>query len=134
VRRKWTHRPTRRPGRPPITSDVRNLVVRLAKENPRWGYRRIQGELRKLGLHVSATSIRTILRTDGLHPAPRRAGPSWREFLRAQAKGIVACDFFTVETTWLRTRYVFSSSRWGAVGWCGEGQRPSPMQAGWPNR
>jgi len=96
VRRKWTHRPIRRPGRPAIASDVRDLVVRLAKENPRWGYQRIQGELRKLGLRISATSIRTILRASCLHPAPRRAGPSWREFLRTQAKGIVACDFFTV--------------------------------------
>ena len=95
--------PHRETGTPPITSDVRDLVVRLAKENPRWGYRRIQGELRKLGLRISATSIRTILRAAGLHPAPRRATSSWREFLRAQAKGIVACDFFTVETAWLRT-------------------------------
>jgi putative transposase len=77
------------------------------RENPRWGYRRIQGELRKLGLRISATSIRTILRAAGSRPAPRRAAPSWREFLGAQAKGIVACDFFTVETAWLRTLYVF---------------------------
>jgi putative transposase len=107
VRRKWTYRHTGRPGRPPINSDVRDLVVRLAKENPRWGYRRIQGELRKLGLHISANSIRTILWAAGLHPTPRRATPTWREFLRTQAKGIVACDFFTVETAWLRTLYVF---------------------------
>jgi hypothetical protein len=71
VSRKWTYRRTRRPGRPPITSDVRDFVVRLAKENPRWGYRRIQGEIGKLGVTISATSIRTILRTAGLHPAPR---------------------------------------------------------------
>src|SRR5438094_2528364 len=107
VRRKWTYRRTRRPGRPPITNDVRDLVVRLAKENPRWGYRRVQGELRKIGLRISATSIWTILRAAGLHPAPRRAAPGWREFLRAQAKGIVACDFLAVETAWLRTLSVF---------------------------
>src|SRR6266566_2677230 len=70
VRRKWTYRRTGRPGRPPIASDVRDLVVRLAKENPRWGYRRTHGELRKLGLRISATSIRTILRAGGLHPCP----------------------------------------------------------------
>src|SRR5207249_12265780 len=114
VRRKWTYRRTPGPGRPPITSDVRDLVIRLAKENPRWGYQRIQGELRKLGLAISPTSIRTSLRTGGLPPAPRRAGPSWREFLKAQAKGIVACDFFTVETTWLRTLYVFFGAPRGA--------------------
>jgi putative transposase len=107
VRRKWTYRHTRRSGRPPIASDIRDLVVRLAKENPRWGYKRIQGELGKLGLHISATSIRTILRADGLRPAPRRSAPSWGEFLRTQAKGTVACDFFTVEPVWLRTLYVF---------------------------
>jgi transposase InsO family protein len=78
----------------------------LAKENPRWGYRRIQGELRKLGVRVSATAIRSLLRRQCLAPAPRREGPSWREFLTSQASGILACDFFTVESVWLRTLYV----------------------------
>lgn len=105
VRRKWTFR--RRPtGQPPLDSELRELVLRLARENPRWGCVRIQGELRKLGIRVGATTIRTLLRRHELGPAPRRGGPSWSEFLRAQAQGIVACDFFTVETIWLRTLYV----------------------------
>ena len=106
VRRKWTYRRSGRPGRPPIEPEVRALILRLARENPRWGCVRIDGELRKLGLRVSATTIRTLLRTARLGPAPRRTGPTWTEFLRAQADGIIACDFFTVETAWLRTLYV----------------------------
>jgi putative transposase len=105
VRRKWTYR-HRRPGRPPLGRERRELVLRLARENPRWGCVRIQGELRKLGIRVGATTIRTLLRRHGLGPAPRRNGPSWAEFLRAQAEGMLACDFFTVETVWLRTLYV----------------------------
>ena len=83
-----------------------DLVVRLARENPKWGVVRIQGELRKLGVSVGATTIRSLLRRSGVGPAPRRDGPSWAEFLRAQARGIVACDFLTVETVRLRTLYV----------------------------
>ena len=106
VRRKWTFRRTGRPGRPPIDPELRALILRLARENPRWGCVRIDDELRKLGIRVAATTIRTLLRTARLGPAPRRTGPSWTEFLRAQADGIIACDFFTVETAWLRTLYV----------------------------
>jgi transposase InsO family protein len=81
-------------------------VLRLARENPRWGHRRICGELVKLGFDVSPTSIRRLLARAGLQPAPRRSGPSWREFLRAQAAGVVACDFFTAESLFLRRYYV----------------------------
>ena len=76
-------------GRPPLDPKIRDLVVRLGPENPRWGCVRIQGELRKLGVRVGATTIRTILRRAGVPPAPRRTGPSWSEFLRAQARGIL---------------------------------------------
>jgi transposase InsO family protein len=105
VRRKWTYR-RRLPGRRPLDPQVRELVLRLGRENPRWGCVRIQGEVRKLGIRVGATTIRSILRRFGVGPAPRRGGPSWGEFLRAQAEGIWAADFFTVETVWLRTLYV----------------------------
>jgi putative transposase len=102
VRRNWTYR-HRRPGRPPLDPEMVELIVRMASENPRWGYLRIRGELLKLGVRVSATTIRTVLRREGLGPAPRRRGPSWSEFQGSQARGIVAFDFFCVETTWLRT-------------------------------
>ena len=82
------------------------LILRLARENLRWGYRRIQGELKKLGVLVSATTIRTVLLRNGLRPAPRRTSATWRAFLRAQAWSIMATDFFTVETVWLTTLYV----------------------------
>ena len=82
------------------------LVLRLAKENPRWGYRRIQSELKKLDVSISATAICSLLRRHGFRPAPRRDGPLWKEFLAQQAAGIVACDFFCVETVWLKTLYV----------------------------
>ena len=103
VAKRWTY--TRPPGRPPITADVRALIVRLARENPRWGYQRIVGELKGLGVVVSATTVKKILRTEGLGPTVRR-GPSWREFLRTQANSIIAVDFFTVDTVWLQRLYV----------------------------
>jgi transposase InsO family protein len=106
VRRKW-RQPSRRRGRPTLTAEVRELVLRLARENPRWRHRRICGELTKLGFNVSPTSVRRLLSRARLEPAPRRSGPSWGEFLRAQATSIVACDFFTVETLFLRRSYVF---------------------------
>jgi hypothetical protein len=106
VRRKWTYRRPPCGGRPPITDEVRELILRMGRDNPRWGCIRIRGELTKLGIRVSATKIRMLLRANGLGPAPRRDGPTWSEFLRSQAKGILALDFFTVETLMLRTLYV----------------------------
>jgi putative transposase len=105
VRRRWTY-PHRRPGRPALADETVELIVRLAKENPRWGYLRIVGELRKLGVTVSKGSVANVLRRHGLPPAPRRTGPTWGEFLRSQAKGILATDFFTVDTVLLRRYYV----------------------------
>jgi hypothetical protein len=93
VRRKWTYGKEHKPGRSPIDSEVVALVLRMARENPRWGCVRICGELHKLGIRVGATTIRTLLRRHGLGPAPRRTGPTWAQFLRAQAEGVVACDF-----------------------------------------
>ena len=101
----WTY-PHRQTGRPPLDQEVQQLIVRLARENPRWGYQRIKGELQRLGVRVSATAIRTTLRRHGLDPASRRTATTWRAFLRRQAAGIIACDFFTVDTVWLRRLYV----------------------------
>jgi len=101
----WTY-PHRHTGRPPLDLKVQQLIVRLATENPRWGYQRIQGELLHLGVRVSATAIRTTLRRHGLDPAPRRTTTTWRTFLRQQAAGVLACDFLTVDTVWLRRLYV----------------------------
>ena len=106
VRWKWARYRNRRPGRPPLPAELRELILRLARENPRWGYKRIQGELKKLGIRVSATAIRKLLARRGLGPAPRRGGTTWRQFLAEQASSMVACDFFTVETVWLKRIYV----------------------------
>jgi putative transposase len=106
VRRRWTYPSNGRHPRA-LDPEIAGLVVRLARENPRWGYLRIVGECRKLGVRVSATSVRTILRRHHLGPAPRRGGPSWTQFLRTQAAGTLACDFLTVETIGLTRLYVF---------------------------
>jgi putative transposase len=103
--RRWTY-PRRRPGRPPIAAEVRALVLRLAAENPTWGHRRIHGELVGLGYQIAASTVWTILHTAGIDPAPRRSGPSWTQFLTAQAKGILACDFLHVDTVGLTRIYV----------------------------
>src|SRR5262249_60095590 len=93
-------------GRPPVERQVRELILRLARENTSWGYVRIVGELRRLGVEVSATLVRTVLARAGVPPAPLRDRQSWRSFLRAHGESILACDFFTVDTVWLRRLYV----------------------------
>jgi transposase InsO family protein len=105
VKGTWTY-PRRGPGRPPLDPEIQQLIVRLATENLRWGYQRIKGELLRLRVQVSATAIRTTLRRHGLDPAPRRTATTWQAFLHQQATGILACDFFTVDTIWLRRLYV----------------------------
>jgi len=105
VANHWTYS-HRRHGRPPIAREVRELVLRLARENTSWGYVRIVGELRRLGIDVSATLVRNILRAAGIPPAPERDRLSWRSFLRQHAATTLACDFLTVDTVLLRRLYV----------------------------
>ena len=104
VARRWTY-PHRPPGRPATDADLRALSVRLARENPGWGYRRVEGELARLGVRIAASTVWSILQPSGIEPVPRRSSETWREFLRAQASGIVACDFCTVDTVLFRRLY-----------------------------
>ena len=98
VRRRWAAPSMRgKTGRPTIRRRIRALVLRLARENPEWGYRRIHGELAGLGVKVAASTVWEILKKAGIEPAPRRPGPSWSQFLRSQAEAILACDFFTAD-------------------------------------
>jgi putative transposase len=106
VARRWTTTPTG-PGRPAIPTGLRALVVRLAAENPTWGYRRLHGELAGLGHQIGASTVWTILHRAGIDPSPRRPGPTWSQFLQAQAQAILACDLFHLDTIALHRLYAF---------------------------
>ncbi len=105
VTRKWDYSSRRRPGRPSTAAAIRKLVIRMAMDNPRWGHRRVQGELVKLGHPIAASTVGQILRDAGIDPAPRRTGPTWKQFLTAQARGILAVDLVHADTVLLRRIY-----------------------------
>lgn len=107
VRRTWAaYRGRPRRGRPPISKEVRQLIIRLARENPGWGYFRVRGELLKLGHTIAATTIRSVLLAAGIPPAPRRSGLSWKQFLTAHAESVIAADFICVDTVFFKRLYV----------------------------
>ena len=105
VTRKWDYSNRQRPGRPPTAAAIRKLVIRIATDNPTWGHRRVQGELVRLGHSIGASTVWQILQDAGMDPAPRRSGPTWKQFLTAQAHGILAADFVHVDTVLLRRIY-----------------------------
>jgi transposase InsO family protein len=106
VTRQWNYTNRRRPGRPSTAPAIRKLVIRMATDNPAWGHRRVQGELVRLGHRIAASTVWQILHAAGIDPAPRRTGPTWKQFLTAQARGILAADFVHVDTVLLRRLYV----------------------------
>ena len=133
VAKQWTY-PHRSLGRPPVDKAVRGLIVRLARENTGWGYVRIVGELRNLGVDVSATLVRNVLRAAGVPPAPQRDRLAWRSFIRQHAATMLACDFFTVDTVLLRRLYVLVFICVGAAGSSTSRARGTPTAPGCSNR
>jgi putative transposase len=129
ITRRWTTKPTR-PGRPAVPAGLRALTLRLATENPTWGYRRIHGELAGLGYRISASTVWKILTNAGIAPSTRRAGPSWTEFLRAQAHAILACDLFHLDTITLRRLYAFFVMSTPPAGYTSSASPPTPPAPG----
>jgi putative transposase len=120
VRRRWAARSIRgKTGRPATRRNIMALVLRLARENPGWGYRRIHGELAGLAVKVAASTVWEILKNAGIDPTPRRADPTWPQFLRSQAEAILACDFFTADLLDGTQAYVL-------VTWNQAGERRGP--------
>ncbi|GAA1138136.1 integrase core domain-containing protein [Streptomyces javensis] len=105
IARNWTFSQHRRPGRPSTAATVKQLILRLAKDNSTWGHRRIHGELARLGYSITPSTVWEILHAAGIDPAPQRAGPTWRQFLTAQARGILAADFLHLDTIALKRLY-----------------------------
>jgi putative transposase len=134
VRRKWTYGKIGKPGRPPVDPEVTELILVMARENPRWGCVRFRGELAKLGIKLGAATIRSILRRNGLGPAPRRSGPTWSQFLRARASGILATDFFAMETIRLKSLYVLFVIVLGTRRVHLAGSQPTRTRPGSPSR
>ena len=128
--RKYDTSKRRKPGRPPTIRGVARLVVRLAKENPLWGHRRIHGELTKPGVTVAPSTVWEILRAAGINPAPRRLGPSWRQFLHAQATGIIAAGFLHVDTVLLRRLHVLVFTDTAPAGCIWAASPPAPPATG----
>jgi putative transposase len=117
VRRKWTFKQGRKPGRPPIDAELERWILQVARDNPGLGYEKLAGELRKLGFTVSKTTVSTVLERPGVPPAPERyrRGSSWRVFLNHYRDQFLACDFFTVEILGLQTLYVLFFLEHGTI-------------------
>ncbi|MCA1709167.1 MAG: integrase core domain-containing protein [Actinobacteria bacterium] len=114
VSRKWDYTARRRPGRAPTAAAIKKVIIRMATENPTWGHRRVQGELVRLGHRIAASTVWQILHDAGIDPAPRRSGPTWRQFLTSQAKAVLAVDFLHVDTILLRRIYVLIAVEHGS--------------------
>jgi transposase InsO family protein len=114
VSRKWDYTARRQPGRPSTAAAIKKLVIRMAHENPTWGHRRVQGELVRLGHRIAASTVWQILHDAGIDPAPRRSGPTWRQFLTAQAQAVLAVDFVHVDTVFLTRIYALIAVEHGS--------------------
>lgn len=135
VRRKWTYARKNKGGRPRTDQELERLILRFARENPRWGYNKIEGELLKLGFEASPTTVRNVLKRHGIAPAPVRNGSlGWRHLMTHYKEQLLACDFFTVETVWLQTLYVLFFIELGTRRVYLAGVTAHPTNSGLPNK